>query len=746
MPPAIPIIAAAAGYAAANAAAGAITLAAFGAGVGSFGAAITIGTIASGVIGLGVAAAINAVGTRAVSNKPKAAGNFTQTAEGQKVMLRTSVESHKIIYGESRVSGPLLFAASTDSGPVPSGAPVSGTNVMLHLVIALAGHEVESIDTIYLDDKPITLNADGYATNLPYAYLPVGTALTASISSAVRNNEVVTVTTSSAHGFTAGDQVDVTVNTDGSMSGNFIILATPTSTTFTYSNGGPNVSASGGTATDNTISGTQNSYVRVKKHTGAIGQDADADLVAEVADWDSSHRLNGIAYIYVRLQFSREVFSSIPNFSAVVRGKKLYDPRDGITAYSTNSALCIRDYLTSDYGFECAADEINDDFFEAAANACDEDVALTSGGTQKRYTTNGVVDTAIAPLDNLNALVASMAGTVTYVQGKFRAYAGTYDAPAGDIDLDMLAGEIEIITRTPRQQLFNAVKGTYVDPARRWQATDFPFVINPTYQEQDGNQQIFRDIQLPFTSHPEAAQRIAKVILEQARQGIIVDLTLNHHALQFAVWDTVRFTNAPVGWENKVFRLRKMSTTGLGPIQVTLQEESSASYEWANGEATVLDPAPDTNLPNPQIVSAPSGLAYSSRAVAASGGISVYNLVALWNPHPDIFVQQGGQIETRYKLSSETEWRPSFFVRGELTAADIITSSLGESYDIGIRAVNTAGRPSNWTTLTNCVIGSSGGVSITNDWGDWTTSPGATLDYGDFTTPPSVTDDWGYYS
>ena len=95
-----------------------------------------------------------------------------------------------------------------------------------------------------------------------------------------------------------------------------------------------------------------------------------ADLIAEVPGWDSSHRLNGIAYLYVRLQYSQEVFAQgIPNISAVVRGKKLYDPRDGSTAYSTNAALCVRDYLASDYGFECSADEINDDYFEAAANA-----------------------------------------------------------------------------------------------------------------------------------------------------------------------------------------------------------------------------------------------------------------------------------------------------------------------------------------------------------------------------------------
>jgi hypothetical protein len=236
------------------------------------------------------------------------------------------------------------------------------------------------------------------------------------------------------------------------------------------------------------------------------------------------------------------------------------------------------------------------------------------------------------------------------------------------------------------------------------------------------------------------------VILEQARQGIVVNLALNHRALQFAVWDTTRLSNAPVGWDNKVFRIRKMSTAGIGPILVQLQEEASASYDWNSGEATVIDPAPDTNLPNPLFVQAPDGLSYSSRAVAATDGVSVYNLVAMWNPHPDIFVQQGGQVEIQYKLSAEPGWRPSFFVKGDIVTADILSSSLGESYDIRIRAVNAAGKPSNWTTLPNCVIGSSGGVTTSNDWGDFHSSPTTTLDWGDFTTSPTVTEDWGYFT
>ncbi len=710
-----------------------------------------LASAAASFAGFVVASGINAVGSRAFSPHPKSASSLTDPNAGQSraTMVNSTVETHKIIYGEAKVSGPIVYIGTTDSGPTPYGGPMTGTNLMLHMVIALAGHEVEEIETIYFNDKPVTLDSNGYVTNFPYPYYPTGlTVSSKTISTAVRSDEVVTVTTGSAHGFTAGDQVTVTTVTDLSMNGDFIIIATPSSTTFTYSNGGPNASATGGTAVDNTLSTTQNSYARVKKHTGSVSQEADDDLIAEVPGWDTAHRLQGIAYVYVRLQCNAEVFGhGIPNVSAIVKGKKVYDPRSTLTAWSDNVALCIRDYLTSDFGFNCDSTEINDTYFTAAANICDESVTLTTTGSQSRYTCNGVLDTANAPIENLNAMVAAMAGTVTYVQGEFRAHAGAYDSTAGDLTTDMLAGPVKIRTRVPRQQLFNAVQGTYIDPSRKYAATDFPPVTNSTYTDDDGGTQMFKDIQLPFTNHPEAAQRIAKIVLEQSRQGIQLELTLNHNAIQFAVWDTVTYTDANLGWDHKVFRIKKFSTAGIGPVVLMLQEETSASYDWTGStDATVIDAAPDTNLPNPLAKpSVPTGVAFNSRITAGTASNS-YNLALSWTQHTDAFVVNGGLMEIQYKLSSDTDWRQSFTVDGDQITADVLSSSINVNYDLRIRAVSSLGAKSDWVTITGAVVGSSGGVGTTEDYGNWTDSVGPTNNWGNWTDAVGATNDKGFFT
>ena len=124
-------------------------------------------------------------------------------------------------------------------------------------------------------------------------------------------------------------------------------------------------------------------YAEIYKKLGDSSQTVETNLEAATATltngkWTSNHRLRGIAYVYIKLSWSDQVFvNGIPNVSAIVKGKKVYDPRTATTAYSANAALCLRDYLTdSTYGMGLASNEIDDTAFQVAANICDEQVEV----------------------------------------------------------------------------------------------------------------------------------------------------------------------------------------------------------------------------------------------------------------------------------------------------------------------------------------------------------------------------------
>jgi hypothetical protein len=124
-------------------------------------------------------------------------------------------------------------------------------------------------------------------------------------------------------------------------------------------------------------------YYTVTKHLGTDTQAADTTFVSDLAEWTSAHQLKGRAYLAIKLKGNRAIWpTGIPLVRAVVEGKKVYDPRDGTTAFSNNPALCIRDYLLTakeSGGLGAESTEIDDDYFDVAANICDELITVPVG-------------------------------------------------------------------------------------------------------------------------------------------------------------------------------------------------------------------------------------------------------------------------------------------------------------------------------------------------------------------------------
>lgn len=83
-------------------------------------------------------------------------------------------------------------------------------------------------------------------------------------SGATRNNDIATITTTSAHGFVVGQTVSISGVSDASFNGVAEILSVPSATTFTYLNPGPNVAAG--------LQGNGTVNTRAKVYLRALGE------------------------------------------------------------------------------------------------------------------------------------------------------------------------------------------------------------------------------------------------------------------------------------------------------------------------------------------------------------------------------------------------------------------------------------------------------------------------------------------
>lgn len=633
--------------------------------------------------------AVSAHKAEEARKRARRAYNASLTDRG--VMIRSGVAPRQMVVGRAKVSGPLIYATSTGA-----------KKEYLHLVVCLAAHEIDAVETIYFNDVALPA-ADGSGNITSGEFSKADYESETYVVTDADGNFNLPHTPSSVESVVMADVGEAIGNlvdpSDYTVTGANIELDTPPGGSRVYTVNYTRVASS-------------TPLVRIKVHRGQAGQTADADLVSESGgEWTSSHRGDGIAYLYVRLKYDQDVFGAVgvPNISAVVRGAKCYDPRTTTTVWTQNSALITRWWLRQqEIGMKQPLSSIPDSEVAAAANICDEDVDLDAGGTitQKRYTTNGTLSAEDSLRSNLEQLVVPMAGSATFVQGKWRIRAGAHEAPDVYLNESHFAqGAIETLPYAPRRELFNAVTGTYIDAESGHIERQFPLVENATYQAADGGEQITRNVIMPMVDDAVRAQRLSKIMIERARQAETIQATFKLSAYNVKPNDVVALTDASVGWTNKLFVVRDRAylRNEADRVRLTLQATAAGVWDWAYGEATTVDLAPNTDLPAPGQRPALLGTVAvdtgPEHMVRLQDGTEVIRGYVTWDAAAEVWVQQGGRIEIEHKRDDATTWTADAPVPG------IATSGYAAPLDrlrinlVRVRAVNVLGLAGPWATV-----------------------------------------------
>lgn len=436
-----------------------------------------------------------------------------------------------------------------------------------------------------------------------------------------------------------------------------------------------------------------NGFVRIKRYFGTTTQTADADLVSETSvlpenegRWTSSHRLQNIAYLYVRFKYSQDAFpNGVPTVSATIKGKKVYDPRTTTTAWSDNPALCLRDYLSSAYGLSQPNTRIDDTAVTTAANICDE---LVSG--DKRYTCNGSFVTSFAPSQVVSDLLTSMGGLFWYSQGKWRMKAAKYTTPVVSLDENDLRSGISLSTRHSRRNNFNTVKGTFRGPESDWQPADYPKVSDPTFVSADNNIENVVDVPLPFTADSVTAQRLANIFLRRNREQLTFSASFGLKAFQVQVGDFVYINNTRFGWANKPFEVTNWTfglVDGLDlQVQMTLREISSAVFTLQ--DAAIFE-ANNTNLPS-AFYAEPVGLSLSGEVRVINENLTDVILANVTATQP----ANVERVEVQFKKSGAINW--TVIGVGDLGIYEAVVVDPSTTYDFRARSYSFLGVKSDW--------------------------------------------------
>jgi hypothetical protein len=400
------------------------------------------------------------------------------------------------------------------------------------------------------------------------------------------------------------------------------------------------------------------------------------------------------------MEYDTDMFpNGIPNVSAEIKGKKILDFRTSSTGHSDNPALCVYDYLTDTrLGLGISTDNIDTTSFTTMANLCDENVTLSGGGTEKRYTCNGVVYSDIPPMQILDDMLTSCTGVLSYSNGKFILRGGQYVSPSVTLTDDDFISQIAIESKKSRRDLFNTVKGVFTSEETSWQPSDYPMVTSSTFSDADG-EVIYADIDLPFTTSSATAQRIAKIALFKNRQQIVLSAQVKMTGFKLQVGDTVNITNTRLGWTNKVFEVAEWSFSNddkLG-INLLLNETASSVYDWDAEESEfVLD---NTTLPTVQDVTPPAIVVTDELRIYAETPITVLKVVCSSS--------QGttNEFEVEALNTNDPDGEYITLGRSKGNIFELVNAEDGAFYDVRARSINSFNVHSSFTTLTHEVIG-----------------------------------------
>ena len=633
----------------------------------------------------------------------------------------------QVVYGNPAPTGGSLVAI------LSSGAK----SEFKHLVVVFAAHESQAIQEVYLDGLPVgTLDGNGWCMAgsffEPGKDVTVTESLLFSVGGYAKVPHFVTKIVMALHddqsganatiagpeGATIGTAFGIPIAISAAAYTTATDAATP-AVTWLYSG-----DALGSTPTLN-VTYTYNDgkgRVNLQEHLSPGGVDIADSFLADRAGagaWTSTDQLSGYTYAVVTLDQNMARFQGgPPGITARLQGKKVYDFRTGTTQYSSNPALCLADFLMSEFGFGATLAQIDIPAVIAAANACDA----------ANFSCDGAFKTDQDRETTKQSLEDCFGGRCHQSGGVWRITAGAWTAPVMSLTDADCAAPIQITQASYTSKArYNTVRGKFIDGAGLGVATDFTPWQNAFEVAADGLVKV-KDVTLPFTSWHQRAQDLARMFVERSRGGLTIAYPGHMRLWPLQPGDRVSVTNAEFGWNAKTFRITDWGFHPKSPVTLQMVEDVAAYY---NPAAVITAPAADkTNLINPFDTPALAGLTASSgtqQLLKQVDGTITTRVYLQWVACTNNYVTTGGQVEVQWRRADATNGLWSTDTEpGDASSAYLLGLPDGVNVIIRARFVNQLSIPGLWNTLAHLVLGKTEppatptGVSLTNTLVFWT--------------------------
>jgi hypothetical protein len=469
------------------------------------------------------------------------------------------------------------------------------------------------------------------------------------------------------------------------------------------------------------------SLISIQGFYGLDNQSA-SSLLDETTNWTSDHKLSGLAYVALRFKWNQDAFNGLPEVRVTLRGKKIYDPRLDTTkggsgshrqdtastwAYSANSSLVLLDYLRNTrYGKGIPNDafETNYDSFKTSANTCDTQVTPYSGATSdiNLFETNAVIDSEKKVLENVRELLVPMRAIFNYTQGKYKILIEGSGASQLLLTKDNVVSEVKLQGES-KSEKYNRVIGTYTNPDKDYQSDTVSYPPfddahldvadqHATMLTDDNETLLERSFDMLQVTSPYQAEEICENILKRSRNNLKAEVTVTSEGLNLSIGDIVTATYDTAGFSVKPFRVMSLAINSDSTVTLGIEEHQDEFYDYEDKlEAPTIA---DTVLPNPFSVTAPVSVTLDDQLIEYSDGVVITALDVTIGASLDNFVDF---YQVEYKLSTDTDY--IIHGQGKGLTQRILNVVDGSLYNVRVKAFNTLGVSSTYTSASRTIVG-----------------------------------------
>ena len=611
--------------------------------------AVAIGTIGLGLVESGIAQAL---------------GNGPATP----FSIRQPAAARQVIYGQTRVAGTIIYCSTSESGSA------------LNQVVCWAGHQIQSIDHIYLDGRDVIpvsgqCDSNGYSDDSGQGY---------NLQSDVYCYHFL--------GSPSGYWFETLYDTDPSWGSNC------------------------------TLNGIAASYIQCIWNATVFPSEPGikASVHGKNNIWDprlGSYGASG-AMVYTNnaaLCIADVLLSTDFGLGCTVAEidvDQLIDAANVCDQGITLASGAVESQYTINGSFDMTATP--GEIIQSMLNACAGRLTYVGGvfGIYPGAWNAGTGGSVALDFDQ-NALI----GPVKWQSRRkyrdlFNAVKGTYISPTYPYSVHGYDQEYR------DSSVFGG----------EWQPTDFPeyaqdalhgYVSDANLAE-DGGRKMYGNLSLRFCTSVCQAQRVAKIALLRNRFQGTGTIQMNLQALACKPQDIITLTFPQFGWVGKYLEVTAMrfnfvdepdSGNNKGGksanvkrliVELDVVETDESIYVWSAAEQLSPTNALSPAISHTWLVNPPTSLILESgadSAVVGADGVIIPRINVTWVEPADPFVTSGGSVEIQLQKSGGA-WQNLGYFSPTLQQTYITGVICGQTYYVQMRSVRPNGATSGWAPST----------------------------------------------